>query len=217
MVRSPARPRHLIHTESLSFACTQMNYRTKQLLVRSFHLVTWPLAQPASIFHKWRGSGVLFDFSAKLLSLLPGKFGQYIRASFYMQTLGACHPDLAVAFGSFFSHPTARVGRSVTIGSFCIIGTVELGDRIQIASRVSILSGRHQHGDSRKRSISDEGHYQMVSIGEGCWIGEGAIVMASLGKDCIVGAGSVVTKPVADGLVVAGNPAAAIVRGEVSR
>lgn len=184
-----------------------MKYRTKQLLICGFHLITWPLAQPASLLHKWRGSESLFDFSAKLLSLLPGKIGQYVRASFYMQTLAKCHPDVAVAFGAFFSHPTARVGRSVTIGSYSIVGTAELGDRVQIASRVSILSGRHQHGSGRYRSAYDAVTYTLVSVGQDCWIGEGAIVMASVGAHCIVGAGSVVTKPTADNVILAGNPA----------
>ena len=184
-----------------------MNFREKQFLVRCFHLVTWPLAQPATILHKWRGSEALFDAFAKLLSLLPGKVGQYVRASFYMQTLNTCHADVVVAFGAFFSHPTARIGRSVSIGSYSIVGTADIGDRVQIASRVSILSGRHQHGDTDKLSEHGALNFEMLGIGEESWLGEGAIVMASVGRRCIVGAGSVVTKPVADGLAVGGNPA----------
>ena len=185
-----------------------MNFRAKQFLVCCFHLVTWPLAQSASILHKWRGSEALFDTFAKLLSLLPGKVGQYVRASFYIQTLSTCHADVVVAFGAFFSHPTARIGRSVSIGSYSIVGNADIGDRVQIASRVSILSGRHQHGDTGQLSEHGALNLEMIDIGEESWLGEGAIVMASVGRRCIVGAGSVVTKPVADGLAVGGNPAA---------
>ena len=188
-----------------------MNYEVKRLIVRCLHLVTWPFGQPARLGHKWGGFEAPFDFSAKLLSLLPGKMGQYVRASFYMQTLAECHYDVAVAFGAFFSHPTARVGRSVTIGSYSIVGTAELGDKIEIASRVSILSGRHQHGNGLN-DISKEPVYESVRVGEGCWIGEGAIVMASLGSHCIVGAGSVVTKPAPERTILAGNPARPITR-----
>ncbi len=191
-----------------------MNYRTKQFFVSGFHLFTWPFAQPASLLHKWLGSEALFDFSAKLFSLVPGKIGQFLRASFYMQTLSRCHADLAIAFGSFFSHPTARVGRSVTIGSYSIVGTADLGDLVQIASRVSVLSGRHQHGSSRNRLDYESVRYSRVSVGAGCWIGEGAIVMASLGANCVVGAGAVVTKSFEDNAVLVGNPACSLPKRE---
>ena len=46
-----------------------------------------------------------------------------------------------------------------------------------------------------------------MSIGDNCWIGNGAIVMANTGKQCIIGAGSVVTKDTGDYEVLAGNPA----------
>lgn len=191
-----------------------MNYRTKLLLARAFHLVTWPFAQPAAIVHKWRGSEALFDFSAKLFSLVPGMIGQYMRTSFYMQTLPECHADLAMAFGSFFSRPTAQVGRSVTIGSYSILGAADIGDGVQIASRVSILSGRHQHGSSPDQLEHDSVRYARVSVGAGCWIGEGAIVMASIGAHCIVGAGAVVTKAFEDNVVLVGNPARSLPGGK---
>lgn len=184
-----------------------MNYRTKEFIVSGCHLFTWPFAQPASLLHKWRGSEALFDFSAKLFSLVPGKIGQYLRASFYMQTLSRCHADLAMAFGSFFSRPTARVGRSVTIGSYSIVGTADLGDRVLIASRVSVISGRYQHGRAGNRLGHDSVAYCRVSVGAGSWIGEGAIVMASIGANCVVGAGAVVAKAFDADLVLVGNPA----------
>jgi acetyltransferase-like isoleucine patch superfamily enzyme len=169
--------------------------------------VTWPFAQPASLLYKWRGSEALFDFSAKLFSLVPGKIGQYLRTSFYMQTLSGCHADLAVSFGSFFSRPTASVGRLVTIGSFSIIGNAQIGDEVMVASRTSILSGRNHHGSIRTGVQHNEVTYGKVTIGSNCWIGEGVIVMASIGANCIVGAGAVVTKPFGSDLVLAGNPA----------
>jgi len=185
-----------------------MPYGLKQFLVFLFSLITWPLSVPARIAHRQFGSEALFDFSAKFLSLVPGKTGQYLRTSFYVVTLDRCPADLAVAFGSFFSHATANVGRSVVIGSFSIVGTARLGDGVMIASHASVLSGKNQHGSAfHGLSSSDEVRYEMVTIGDGCWIGEGAIVMASIGRQCIVGAGSVVTKPAADYAVLGGNPA----------
>ena len=44
-------------------------------------------------------------------------------------------------------------------------------------------------------------------IGEGSWIGAGAVIMADVGKGSIVGAGAVVTKPVPEAVIAAGVPA----------
>jgi acetyltransferase EpsM len=47
-----------------------------------------------------------------------------------------------------------------------------------------------------------------VSVGEGTWIGAGAIVIpgVKIGKNSIIGAGSVVVKDIPDGVVAYGNP-----------
>jgi len=172
------------------------------------YLLVWPFGLPSYLAYKWFGNETLFDFSAKLLSLVPGKTGQYIRTAFYKITLAECYFDLMVGFCSFFSHPTARAGRQVGMGSFTIVGMAVIGDGVMIGSRVSVLSGKYQHGGFLQNvALSGEGRFETVTIGSGCWIGEGSIVMASLGKHCIVSAGSVVTKPAPDHIVAVGNPA----------
>ena len=115
---------------------------------------------------------------------------------------------VAVAFGAFLSHPTARLGRGVVVGSYSIIGNAEIEDGVLIASRVSILSGKHQHGSPyTKDAVTPHTSFARVRIGEGSWIGEGAVIMASVGKKCVVAAGSVVTRPAPDGSIAVGNPA----------
>jgi acetyltransferase-like isoleucine patch superfamily enzyme len=185
-----------------------MRYESKRIIVYCMYVLVWPFGLLSHLTYKWFGSETVFDFSAKFLSLIPGKTGQYIRAAFYKMTLTECHYDLMVGFGSFFSHPTAKVGRQVGMGSFTIVGTAVLGDGILIGSRVSVLSGKYQHGSYLPgKTPPGEGRYETVTIGAGSWIGEGAIVMASLGQHCMVSAGSVVTKPAPDGVVAVGNPA----------
>ncbi len=186
-----------------------MRYEVKAVAVTVMHLVTWPFSVPAVIAYRVFESERFFDFSAKLLSLLPGRIGQLIRASFYMQTLSRCHYDIAVGFCSFFSHPSAEVGRSVGIGSFSIIGTARLNDDVMVASRVSVLSGKYQHGGGRRGRVSRVKQLELrrVHIGEGTWLGEGCLVMADVGRRCIVSAGSVVTKAVPDDATAIGNPA----------
>ncbi len=183
-----------------------MRYAFKVAAVIVMHGVTWPFALPARFGYRMGGSERAFDFSAKLLSLAPGRLGQLLRASFYMQTLDRCHYDLSVGFGSFFSHPCAEVGRRVGIGSFSIIGMVRLGDDVMIASRVSVLSGKYQHGDGR-HGLARAPRFRRVHIGAGTWLGEGSLVMDDVGRGCIVAGGSVVTKAMPDGTTAIGNPA----------
>jgi acetyltransferase-like isoleucine patch superfamily enzyme len=192
-----------------------MRYEFKRIIVYGMYVLVWPFGLLSHLTYRWFGNQAAFDFSAKLLSLIPGKIGQYIRTAFYKMTLTECHYDLMVGFGSFFAQPTVRAGRRVGMGSFTIVGSSVLGDGVLISSRVSVLSGKYQHGSALPGvTPSGEGRYEPVTIGSGSWIGEGAIVMASLGQHCMVSAGSVVTKPAPDRVVAVGNPARFLKRPE---
>lgn len=193
-----------------------VRYKAKVAVVWMVHSVTWVAALPAVIDYRLFKSERTFDFFAKFFSLLPGKPGQFLRASYYMQTLAECHYDLFVGFGSFFSHVTARVGRGVKIGSFSIIGTAVLEDYVAVGSRVSVLSGKYQHGGgARGRDIArNDVLYETVRIGRGTWLGEGSVVMADVGQHAIVSAGSVITRPIPDHATAVGNPARAVRFGE---
>ena len=91
--------------------------------------------------------------------------------------------------------------------SAAVVGAVRVGRDVRLATRVSAMSGRHHHG-SASGGVSDEFHDDgVVDVGDGAWVGEGAIVMANVGRRSIVGAGSVVTRDVPDDVAVAGNPA----------
>ncbi|MFA7061986.1 MAG: acyltransferase [Pedobacter sp.] len=153
------------------------------------------------------GSDDFFSACGCFLALLPGKTGSYLRLAYYKGTLTSISPDVFIGFGSYFSKRESVVGKYVNIGSFCILGLVTLGDRVLVASRVSIPSGLRQH--SRRYDMgnpSEELTYDRVTIGSDCWIGEGAIVMADLGERCIVSAGSVITRAMPPGRLIAGNP-----------
>ncbi len=153
------------------------------------------------------GSDSAFVALGCLVSLVPGRTGSYLRVGYYMGTLRRMSPEAQIGFGSFFSKRTAEVGRLVRMGAYCIIGSVRIEDEVTIASRVTMTSGRHQHG--RASSGVDHGQpvFNNISVGARSWIGEGSIIMAAVGESCIVGAGSVVVKPVLSQTAVAGNPA----------
>ena len=155
----------------------------------------------------------VFNTWGTALSLIPGKIGSYIRVCYYLFTLEEMSREVYIGFGSYFAHQTARVGRNVTIGGHCILGTVTIENDVLIGSRVSIPSGKYQHGGLRVRANElEEIQYERISIGERSWIGEGAIVMANIGKDAIVASGSVVTRPIPDNMIAMGNPARPVIR-----
>lgn len=150
-----------------------------------------------------------FRAASEYLSLIPGTVGVYFRFAFYRLVLSRCDEDACVSFGTVFSHPTLKLGRSVYIGNFCSIGDVTLEDDVLLASNVSIMNGFQQHGISRLDIPvrEQDGTLEHITIGRDTWVGERAVVAADVGSHCIVGAGAVVTKPVPDFAIVVGVPA----------
>ena len=157
----------------------------------------------------------VYRAGAHFCALLPGLPGDYMRIAYYRLTLDQCQPGSRIEFGSFFAHPQVRVGRGVYIGSYCVIGRTNIGERTQIASAVQILSGARQHPrDSEGRVLGAErGTFETVVVGSDCWIGAGSIVMAEVGSGSTIGAGSVVVYPIPPSCVAIGNPARVI--GEI--
>ena len=129
-----------------------------------------------------------------------------LRAAYYFGTLDECSWETNVGFGTIFSHRHARLGARASMGAYCVIGHADIGPGVRIGSRVSIPSGKRQHLDAAGRLSSSE-RFDTVAVGEGSWIGEGAILLAKVGYGCIVSAGAVVTTAVPDRSVVGGNPA----------
>lgn len=155
-----------------------------------------------------------FILSSQALSIIPGLPGDYLRTGFYKYTLKSVGMDSLISFGSIFSKRSVEIGNNVLIGAYCIIGNVKFGDHVMVASRVSLLSGKYQHGSALvpMPACLDK----CISIGSRTWIGEGAIVAADVGADCIVAAGSVVMRNVPDGYMAAGNPAKLIRMGSAN-
>ena len=181
-------------------------------------LFVLPAAVASNVARLSTRRDTLFVTSAQWLSLIPGTGGCYLRRAFYRLTLTECADDMYTGFGTFVSHPTARIGRRVYIGSNCTIGTVALGDGVMIGDNVDILSGRHHHRrDTENRLLdAEESAFHGFRVGDHTWIGNRAVIMANIGKRCTVGAGSVVVKDVEDDQTVVGNPARAVARLDAS-
>jgi acetyltransferase-like isoleucine patch superfamily enzyme len=148
----------------------------------------------------------VFVTLGQLLALVPGPLGVYLRAVYCFGTLEQCSLEVHIGFGSVFTHRGVRLARNVSTGVYCVIGHATIGANTRLASRVSVPSGKRQHLDDRG-ALSDDNRFERVTIGQNCWIGEGAILLADVGERCIVSAGAVVIKPVAASCVIGGNPA----------
>jgi virginiamycin A acetyltransferase len=150
-----------------------------------------------------------FTACGALLSLVPGRTGNFLRLAYYRCTLQSCGCDVCFSFGSTVNHRNAEIGSQVTIGAHSRLGTVRIEDHVLIASQVSVLSGRHQHDvfDTSRNVTEMPPTFQRITIGANTWIGEGAIILADVGARCVVAAGSVVFRPVPEQRLVMGNPA----------
>jgi acetyltransferase-like isoleucine patch superfamily enzyme len=80
---------------------------------------------------------------------------------------------------------------------------------VLLAAGVHVPSGGRTHGsDDLSLPIREQvGTLRLVRIGQGAWIGSGAVVMADVGADTIVGAGAVVTTALPARVVAGGVPA----------
>jgi acetyltransferase-like isoleucine patch superfamily enzyme len=182
---------------------------TKKIAKGSFLVISFPLyAIYLSLAQLSKSEGVFQGFS-QLLSLVPGKVGVYIRASFYSLACPNTSDEISIGFLTILSHRNTTIGSGVYIGPQCNIGKCFIGPNTLIGSGVHILSGGQQHNfDDFSVPIQEQGGtYTKITIGEDCWLGNQALIMANLEEKSIVAAGSVVTKTFEKGAIVAGNPA----------
>lgn len=116
-------------------------------------------------------------------------------------------------------HSRARFeGANIAIGSDTWIGAetffapssdapIAIGNRVDIAPRVSLITGTHKIGPTRRRA--GDGLSEPITVEDGVWIGAGSVILGgvTIGKGAIVAAGSVVTRSVHPDTVVGGCPA----------
>ncbi len=148
-----------------------------------------------------------FLAASESLARIPGHRGIYCRQAFYRRTLRACGRDVYFGWMSTFSKPQTTVGERVYIGRRCGIGLADVRAGAQLADGVELLSGRHQHDVAAPSGRGASLTLSRIEIGNGSWLGTGAIVMANVGDGAIVGAGAVVVEPVPARTVAVGVPA----------
>jgi virginiamycin A acetyltransferase len=160
------------------------------------------------------GPNRALEGSTQAMAWLPGLLGHDLRRAFLACALAHCAPSAVVEFGTIFSDARTRIDDYVYIGPRCHIGLAHLERDVMLGPAVHVPSGRLTHGteDAFVPMREQPGHRQLVRIGEGAWIGSGAVVMADVGRHTVIGAAAAVTRPVPDRVVAAGVPARVLKR-----
>lgn len=150
-----------------------------------------------------------YRFIAQMLSIVPGKPGSFLRVAYYHYTATNTTTQCFYWLWNLFSKRNIIIKNGVSIGAYCVIGSVEIGEETLIASKVSIPSGRHQHGDDTPSSDKWESmKTSIIKIGAHCWIGENSLILADVGNNSIIG--GVVVKAIPENVVAVGNPATVV-------
>jgi maltose O-acetyltransferase len=162
-------------------------------------------ADPELIAGRRRAQRLLVRYNA------TGPDDAEARATLLRELLGAVgdgadiQPRFACDYGCYI-----RIGRRAFINYNCVFldcAPIEIGDDLQMAPAVQLYTATHPL-DRAIRAAGLE-YARPIRIGDGVWIGGGAIVLpgVTIGDGCVVGAGSVVTRDLPPGSLAVGNPA----------
>ena len=126
-------------------------------------------------------------------------------------------PHVALSAG-MMPGQTCITDTVVSIGDRCLIGrgsgivghlSIEIGDDVWTGHHVYITDQNHGYDDPDlpiSRQVQPE---RPVSIGDGSWIGHGAVVLPGtrIGRNVVIGANSVVSGEIPDYSIAVGAPA----------
>ncbi len=181
-------------------------------------VLTWPVVWPLAML--CRTSDMVFRTVSELLSLIPYVFGVIVRGEFYRFALTRCGRNVVIEFGAVFIYRDISIGDNVTINRYSVIHHCDIGSYALVGEHAVLLSGSRQH-DLDRTDIPmalQRGRKKRIALGDDCWIGAHAIVMEDVGRGAVVGAGAIVANPVAEFMIVVGNPARPVRRrGEPAR
>lgn len=107
--------------------------------------------------------------------------------------------NVDVGMGTFIGHQVLIAGSDE--------GRISIGNYVDIAPRVTILSGSHCI-DMEGLRAAGEGVGMDVVIGDGVWIGANSTILpgVKIGEKSVIGAGSVVVDDIPAMSIAVGNP-----------
>lgn len=105
-----------------------------------------------------------------------------------------------------------RIGARSIVNVGCYLsgeGGLEIGEDVLIGPHAKLLSAGHAIDEGDAVIARNRITRARISIGDGAWIGAGAIVLegVTVGRGAVVAAGAVVRQDVPAGMVAAGMPA----------
>ena len=169
-------------------------------------LVVAPLGLPIRMLGCFDKRELCFQFGSHFISLFPGIPGDYLRRAYYRWVMNV--GTVSIGFGTILAQRDTDIESGVYIGSHCNIGSSHIERDVLIGSKVMIASPSMHHFDRLDIPIRDQGGRTDKSrIGEGTWVGNGAIILSDIGRGVVIAAGAVVTKPCEDFGIFGGNPA----------
>ena len=131
-------------------------------------------------------------------------------------------PDVTLSAGWMPDQPDLGA-RVIGIGDRCLIGkgsaivahtSIEIGHDVWTGHHVFITDMNHGYEDVELPISQQNQPEAPVVIGDGSWLGHGAVVLpgAKIGRHVVVGAGAVVAGELPDFCVAVGAPARAVKR-----
>jgi virginiamycin A acetyltransferase len=150
-----------------------------------------------------------FIAGKEILSVCPTFVGEFLRLAFYWATCRKVSPNACFTLGSMVAHREVVIGPRVLVGPYTFIGYAEIGADVLLGARVSIISGKYQHGRPKARAAGSPGAGwdERIVIGRNSWIGQDAVLLANVGENCTIGAGAVLYHDAPDNSTFLGNPA----------
>ena len=154
----------------------------------------------------------------------PIKYLWATRAVVYKMTFGRVGNMTYIGRPTFIEgRKNIYIGNRVRIGENTAIeqnfhitsgGGVQIGNDVTIVANVCITNIDHQYEDIDKSILNQGIKVTDTKIGDGCFIGFGAVIQAgtTLGTHCIVGANAVVRGNFPDYSVIVGVPARIVKR-----
>jgi acetyltransferase-like isoleucine patch superfamily enzyme len=112
--------------------------------------------------------------------------------------------------GCWFGGREIHIGPGTFVNFGCVfdnLGPIRIGARCHLGMRAMLVTSTHEIGPASSRAGALSG--RPITVGDGCWIGAGAILLpgVDVGAGCIVASGAVVTRSCEPNGVYAGNPA----------
>jgi maltose O-acetyltransferase len=158
------------------------------------------------------GHTILLQLANKLFACTPLTRGYGIRARLLRLGGVDCARSARIVASARIVFRSVSIGEDTFIGHQVLIAgnedsRVTIGNNVDIAPRVVIVSGSHEL-DMESPHSAGQGAGAPVHVEDGVWIGANSTILpgVTIGKKAVIGAGSVVIGDIPAYTIAVGNP-----------